>query len=167
MKARSQDELLVKLKDLAKKEKKGAKKFFDRIKRRPPRDLDASVSEVHDDVFQEIDCLSCANCCRTTSPIIRDKDIDRMAQHLQVRPANLVNQHLHLDDDGDYVFKGAPCPFLGLDNYCSIYEARPKACREYPHTNRKNFHQILNLTLRNMNVCPAAYRIVQRLREKY
>ena len=167
MKPRSQEELLSNLTNLASKDKKTNKKFFAKIKKRPPRDLDSTVVELHNEVFSEIDCLKCANCCRTTSPIIRDKDIDRMAQHLQVRPATLVEQHMRLDEDGDYVFRGAPCPFLGSDNYCSIYEARPKACREYPHTDRKNFHKILDLTLKNTSVCPATYRIVERLRECY
>ncbi|MFT4566350.1 MAG: Fe-S-cluster containining protein [Saprospiraceae bacterium] len=167
MKPRSQVELLSNLTNLASKDKKATKKFFTRLKKRPPRDLDSTVVGLHREVFSEIDCLQCANCCRTTSPIIRDKDIDRMAQHLQIRPAALVDQHMRLDEDGDYVFRGAPCPFLGLDNYCSIYEARPKACREYPHTDRKNFHQILDLTLKNTSVCPATYRIVERLRAHY
>jgi len=167
MKARLQNELLNNLRDLAQKEKKATKKLFARLKKRPPKDLDATVSNLHDEVFSEVDCLQCANCCRTTSPIIRDKDVDRMAQHLKVRPATLVSEYMRLDEDGDYVFLGAPCPFLGSDNYCSIYEARPKACREYPHTDRKNFHQILDLTVKNTSVCPAVYKIVESLRRLY
>jgi uncharacterized protein len=61
------------------------------------------------------------------------------------------------------VLKSSPCAFLGADNYCSIYEARPRACREYPHTNRKKMHQILDLTMRNTQVCPAVLQIVERL----
>ena len=151
----------------AKNEKKQNKKFFSKLKARPPKDLDEHFHQTHYEVFQQTDCLDCANCCKTTSPIFRDVDISRLAQHLRTRPSDLVEQHLHLDSDGDYVLNTAPCPFLGPDNYCSVYEARPRACREYPHTDRKNMLQILPLTLRNTLVCPAVGDIVRRLREAY
>lgn len=148
----------------AQRERKTNKKFFSKLKARPPKDLDAQFRETHEAVFEEIDCLDCANCCKTTSPIFRDIDIDRLARHLGIRPARLVEEHLHLDGDGDYVLNAAPCPFLGTDNYCSVYPARPRACREYPHTDRKNMLQILPLTLRNTLVCPAVGEVVRRLR---
>lgn len=156
--------ILPQLKELALQDRKANRKWTNRLKKRPPKNLDEQVAKLHEEVFQEIDCLECANCCKTTSPIIRDKDIDRMARHLRLRPSDLVDKYLHLDEEEDYVFNSAPCPFLGADNYCSIYEARPRACREYPHTDRKNFHQILDLSVRNTAVCPAVYRIVRQLR---
>ncbi|MEZ5041149.1 MAG: YkgJ family cysteine cluster protein [Saprospiraceae bacterium] len=152
------------LKQRAKDERKANKKFFQQLAQRKPKQLDQTVTELHDAVFEEMDCLTCANCCKTTSPIFTDKDIDRIARHLGMRPAVFVSTYLHLDEDGDYVLNVAPCPFLGTDNYCAIYEARPRACREYPHTNRKNFHQILDLTLKNTSICPAAFEVVKRLR---
>lgn len=147
--------------------RKRFKKLFARIKRRPPKDLDQTAQEAHHEAFEHIDCLTCANCCKTTSPIFRDVDIDRIAQHLGERPAELIDKYLHLDAEGDYVLNIAPCPFLGSDNYCSIYEVRPRACREYPHTDRKHFHQILNLTLKNTEICPAAFAVVRRLEQHY
>lgn len=155
------------IKARAKDERKANKKFFNRLARQKPKQLDQTVAQLHDEVFKEIDCLVCANCCKTTSPIFIDKDIDRIARHLGQRPADFVDQYLHLDEDGDYVLNEAPCAFLGEDNYCSIYEVRPRACREYPHTDRKNFHQILGLTLKNTAVCPAVFEVVKRLREHF
>jgi Fe-S-cluster containining protein len=153
------------LPELAAQARKSTKRYFSRLRRRVPRQLDQTVARLHEEVFAEVDCLSCANCCKTTSPIFRDVDIDRLAQFLGIRPAELVEQHLHLDAEGDYVLNSSPCPFLGEDNYCSVYEARPRACREYPHTDRKNFHQILGLTLKNTAICPAAYAVVERLKQ--
>ncbi|PPK85774.1 hypothetical protein CLV84_2681 [Neolewinella xylanilytica] len=144
---------------------KANKKWVSRTRARPPKDLDERVHDEHHRAFAEIDCLECANCCKTTSPIFRDIDIDRLARHLSIRPAELVEQHLHLDGEGDYVLNTAPCPFLGADNYCSVYEARPRACREYPHTDRKNMLSILPLTLRNTLICPAVADILRALRE--
>jgi Fe-S-cluster containining protein len=92
-------------------------------------------------------------------------DIDRIAKHLNVSAADFISYHLKMDHEGDYVLKNSPCLFLGDDNACSIYEVRPKACREYPHTDRKNMHQILDLTYRNTLICPAVATIFERIAE--
>lgn len=128
--------------------------------------MDTIVQQLHEDVSAEIDCLSCASCCRTLGPAIYDKDIERMAKALRIKPAEVVSKYLKMDEDGDYVFRAMPCPFLLSDNYCSIYEARPKACREYPHTDRKRFEQIYKLTVKNSATCPIAYEVLCRLINK-
>lgn len=125
--------------------------------------MDTIVRQLHDDVSERIDCLSCANCCRSLGPAIYDKDIERMAKALRMKPSEVVSSYLRIDEDGDYVFKSMPCPFLMPDNYCSIYDARPKACREYPHTDRKNFEQIYKLTATNTATCPIAYEVLSEL----
>lgn len=150
----------------AREKRKETKEFLRRVRRQKPRNLDALVHPLHDEVFAQTDCLACANCCKTTSPIFTDHDIDRIAKSLRMKPSQFVDEYLHLDEDGDYVLNVAPCPFLGYDNYCLIYEDRPRACREYPHTNRKRFHQLLKLTEKNAEICPATFRIVERLREE-
>jgi Fe-S-cluster containining protein len=128
--------------------------------------MDTIVRQLHEDVSAEIDCLLCANCCRTLGPAIYDKDIERMAKALRIKPAEVVAKYLRTDEDGDYVFQSMPCPFLLPDNYCSIYEVRPKACREYPHTDRKRFEQIYRLTVKNSTTCPIAYEVLSRLINK-
>lgn len=133
------------------------------MKKKKKGDVDRAFHELHEEAFDEPVCLSCANCCQTTSPIFLQKDIDRIAKHLRIQPGDFTQKYLRTDEDGDYVLQKAPCPFLGSDRYCAIYEVRPKACREYPHTNRKNMTGILNLTLRNTKVCPAVFAIMERL----
>jgi hypothetical protein len=81
-----------------------------------------------------------------------------------MRPADFIEKYLRIDEDNDYVLQSVPCAFLDADNYCSVYEARPKACREYPHTNRKKMVRILDLTHKNTRVCPAVLEIVERLK---
>ena len=141
-------------------------KFFKSLKRKSPKNLDEIVHELHNNIFQNIDCLECANCCKSISPGVKDKDIERLAKHIRMRPSELVDKYFYLDHEGDYVFKETPCPFLMSDNYCSVYEARPKACREYPHTDRRRFIQLLNITKKNVEVCPAVYFIVEDLKLK-
>lgn len=139
------------------------KVFLKKLKKRPPKNLDDQIHQLHEEVFEEVDCLECANCCKTTSPIFLPKDIDRLAKHFRQKPKDFIADYLHVDEEGDYVLNSSPCPFLGADNYCSVYESRPRACREYPHTNRKKMYQLLDLTYKNTLVCPAVLEIVKRL----
>ncbi|MCH8546582.1 MAG: YkgJ family cysteine cluster protein [Cryomorphaceae bacterium] len=133
------------------------------LKKVKPAILDAAFAEADEEVFAEFDCLTCANCCKTTGPLFTDGDIDRIARHLNMRPGSFTETYLRIDEDGDYVLKSVPCTFLENDNRCSIYDVRPKACREYPHTQQKRQHSILHLTEKNIAICPAAEKIVQKV----
>jgi Fe-S-cluster containining protein len=139
--------------------------FLKKLKLQNPRKLDDAFHELHEDVFEKVDCLTCANCCKTTSPIFRQKDIELLAKKLKCSPSDFIQNYLHLDADGDYVLNSSPCPFLDNENYCSVYEYRPTACREYPHTDRKKMYQLLDLTMKNTLVCPAVLNIVERLKQ--
>lgn len=143
--------------------KKQISQAFKEIAKWKPKQQDEWFEDSHEEAFNKIDCLACANCCKTTSPIFRDKDIERLAKHVGQKPGKFIEQYLHLDEEQDYVLNSSPCPFLGADNYCSVYEARPNACREYPHTDRKKMKQILKLTERNSQVCPAVASIIKKI----
>jgi Fe-S-cluster containining protein len=129
------------------------------------RKLDARVHALHEAVFDTIDCLDCANCCRTLGPRITDADVRRMAAALRIRPSVFVERFLVVDEEGDYIFRSMPCPFLGSDNYCSVYDVRPRACRDYPHTDRPRVYQVMALTLKNSSICPAVFEILERLKK--
>lgn len=140
------------------------KQFLTRLKRKDPRKVDDAFHAVHREVFEQVDCLQCANCCKTTSPIFYQNDIERLAKGLRMKPGAFIEKYLRIDEDRDYVLKSAPCPFLDSENYCMVYSDRPKACREYPHTDRKKMVQITELTLKNTLVCPAVFDMVERLK---
>ena len=139
-------------------------KYFKKLRTRKPKQLDNVMGKLHEEAFQETDCLSCANYCKTTGPLFIPSDIKRISKRLKMRPTEFETQYLCVDEDGDKVLQQLPCPFLGADNYCGIYEHRPKACREFPHTNRAKFHQITQITAKNVAVCPAVYIMVERLK---
>jgi uncharacterized protein len=151
----------------AQNRRKENQEFYRKLKRQKPRKLDEAFHEAHDEVFAETDCLACANCCKTTSPIFYQRDIERVAKRLRMKPGDFIETYLRVDEDKDYVLRTAPCPFLGPDNYCSVYEDRPTACREYPHTDRKKMEQILDLTYRNTLVCPAVLEITERIKKVF
>nr|WP_322623616.1 YkgJ family cysteine cluster protein [uncultured Flavobacterium sp.] len=157
------------LKDLgrmAKEKHPENKKFFDKLKKKPPKNLDYVMQELHDREFKRTDCLKCANCCKTTGPLFTLADIERIAKHLRLKPQQFIDKYLRVDEDKDYVLQSVPCTFLDSENYCMIYDVRPKACREYPHTDRKKFQQITDITLKNVAICPAAYNIVEEMKKK-
>lgn len=146
--------------------KKENQTFYKRLKAKPPKDLDARFHAAHEDVFREVDCLSCANCCKTTSPIFYQRDIERAAKAVKLKPGAFIEKYLRIDEEDDFVLRSAPCAFLGEDNYCSIYDSRPNACREYPHTDRKKMYQLTALTYNNTLVCPAVLRITEILKKQ-
>jgi Fe-S-cluster containining protein len=143
------------------------KKFLQSLKKKDTRQVDKAFHQTHERVFEELDCLTCGNCCKTTSPIFYQNDIERAGKALRMKPGDFIEKYLKVDEDQDYVLKSSPCPFLGAGNHCSVYEDRPKACREYPHTNRKKMVQIMDLTHKNTLVCPAVFEIVERLKKLY
>lgn len=127
--------------------------------------IDTIVHQIHNKISAKTDCLQCANCCRTLGPRLTDKDVERMAKALRMKSNDVISKYLQIDEDNDLVFKTMPCPFLGSDNYCAIYENRPKACREYPHTDRKKFVQIYTLTMKNAETCPIAFDVLEEIQK--
>lgn len=159
------EDILRDLPNKAKEKHAENKKFFSKLKKKPPKNLDYLMQELHHEEFERTDCLECANCCKTTGPLFTNADVERIAKHFRMKPSQFIDTYLRVDEENDYVLQGVPCTFLGADNYCSIYEVRPKACREFPHTDRKKFQQISNLTLKNVAICPAAFNIVEAMKK--
>ena len=152
------------LKLLTDKSRSETNAFVKKLKKRKPRQLDTLVHSLHDEAFEKFSCLDCANCCKSLGPRLTDSDVARLARQLKIKPSDFTTQYLKTDEDGDLVFNQHPCPFLLADNYCMVYESRPKACREYPHTDRKKFYQILDLSHKNCETCPVVMGIMNRLK---
>ena len=157
----------VELLEKAKSSKKEIHNFLNYLQKLQPKDLDQTTHAFHDEVFEQIDCLECANCCRGTGPLLKSKDVERLSKSLNVKPGVFTEKYLRVDEDNDFVFKKMPCPFLNDDNYCSQYENRPNACREFPHTQQRNILQKLNITYHNAIICPGVYLVVGELMKVY
>lgn len=157
-------EEIDRLKDKAQTDKKVNKKLFIKLKKMKGTTLDQKFHSLHEETFRDINCTECANCCKTSSPIFIQKDVDRIAKHLNMKTHSFYDKYLKRDEEFDIVLQKAPCEFLTIDNTCSIYDVRPRACKEYPHTNRKKMNQILSLTIKNIEICPAVSRIVDKMK---
>ena len=150
----------------SKLKRKENKKFFRDLKKINSKKLDQTIHSLHNNEFECIDCLKCANCCKTTGPLFTDKDISRISKFLKIKPSLFTDKFLRVDEDHDYVLKTLPCSFLLEDNRCSIYDVRPKACREFPHTDRIKQKQLLSLTQKNTEICPAVFNIIENLKKE-
>lgn len=141
------------------------KKYIKKLARQKGKKLDEKAEELHDEVFDELDCLDCANCCSSIPPIVNKTDSARIAKHLGMKLSKFQEEYLVEDEDRDMVMKTTPCTFLQADNTCLIYEHRPKACREYPHTNAYEFSKNLKLHVKNAHYCPGVFHILERMKK--
>ena len=131
-----------------------------------PNRVDRIAKESHDEVFSQIDCTKCANCCKTISPQVRKEDITRISSALEISENEFIKKYLKSGDRNEYEMNALPCPFLKEDK-CSIYEVRPKDCRDFPHTNKKDFTHRRFMHTNNTEVCPAVYHIVEEMKNKF
>ena len=121
------------------------------------------LPSLHAEAFRKIDCTGCANCCRHYSPRFKTPDIKRISKYLQLKEGEFISNHLRLDEDGDYVTRSAPCPFLGEDNRCTIYEHRPSDCMRFPYTDEDVLLKRPQLTVKNSSFCPIVYYVLEKL----
>ena len=152
------------------KDKQWQKKATDRYKQyarylqRPDKKKVLKLlPELHDEAFSHIDCLNCAACCKNYSPRFKTPDIKRISKHLKLKESVFIDTYLRLDEDGDYVVKQTPCPFLGTDNRCSIYDIRPSDCARFPYTDEDVLINRAGITLKNSTFCPAVFYVMERL----
>ncbi|MBS1620499.1 MAG: YkgJ family cysteine cluster protein [Bacteroidetes bacterium] len=118
---------------------------------------------LHEDAFSKIDCLQCANCCKNYSPRFKTPDIKRISKHLRMRESDFIEKFLVVDEDGDFVTNTKPCPFLGIDNHCSIYDQRPSDCHRFPYTDEDVFIKRIPLTLKNSTFCPIVFFVLEKI----
>jgi Fe-S-cluster containining protein len=131
---------------------------------------DQLAARLHEQAFQIVQCTRCANCCKTLDIKFSDEDVSRIAKHLGMTVEQFIAAYLEPDEedkeDGPYNARGKPCPFLGKDDHCTIYEVRPKISREYPHTDKKGFATRTMLHANNALTCPAVYWIIEQMKRR-
>lgn len=154
------------LRNWEKKSARNQKKYKTLLKRANKNKVLDQLPDLHTEAFSKINCLSCANCCKNYSPRFKTPDIKRLSGHLQMKEGEFIETYLRLDEEGDYVVKSTPCPFLGKDNYCSIYAERPSDCRRFPYTDEDVLLKRPQLTLKNSTFCPIVYYVLEKLPER-
>lgn len=142
-------------------------KDYDRLlKQIPIKDALKVQQNYHEEVVSKTDCLTCAQCCKNYSPRFKTPDIRRISKALRMKESAFIDQYLTLDEEGDYVVKSSPCPFLGADNHCRIYAERPSDCARFPYTDEDVLFKRKKLTLKNATFCPIVYQVLEKFLEK-
>ena len=149
-----------------KKSSENQKKYKRFLERPDKNKVLKALPALHEEAFAKINCLECANCCRNYSPRFKTPDIKRISKLLKMKEGDFIETYLRLDEDGDYVANRTPCPFLGEDNYCSIYEDRPSDCVRFPYTDEDVIIKRKELTLKNSTFCPITYYVLEKLIEQ-
>ncbi len=140
--------------------------FLKGLLNRKLRGLDSVALTLNKKAFEKIDCLSCANCCKTMSPTYKKADVRRISKHLGMTFQQYYDKYLYKDESGDYMNKSVPCQFLRPDNMCSIYEVRPRDCSGFPHTQNRDFKLYISGThIQNIEYCPITMNIVEKMHD--
>ena len=146
-----------------KKSIQNQKKYKNFLQRADKNKVLKALSVLHKEAFEKIDCTQCANCCKHYSPRFKTPDIKRISRLLKMKEGDFIETYLRLDHDGDYVVRNTPCPFLGEDNYCSIYDNRPGDCHRFPYTDEDVLLKRPQLTLKNSTFCPIVHYVLEKL----
>ncbi|MFN5422467.1 MAG: YkgJ family cysteine cluster protein [bacterium] len=155
---------LKSFKKTVEKNKRRMRMFLTKVEKNPPRRLDALVEKIDQEVWQEVDCLSCSNCCRSMTPTFNVADIERISAHFKQTPDEFKKKWLHKDKGGDWMNIKTPCQFLDLkSNKCSIYAIRPEDCAGFPHLTKKKMTQYIHVHKQNIAYCPATFKMVEKM----
>ncbi len=151
------------LQNWEKKSRERQKMYKQYLHRANKNEVLRQLPDLHEQAFEKIDCLTCGNCCKKFSPRFKTPDIKRISRHLKMKESDFIETYLRIDGDGDYVVKSSPCPFLGQDNRCGIYEVRPSDCERFPYTDEDVIIKRQELTLKNSSFCPIVYYVLEKL----
>jgi uncharacterized protein len=149
-----------------KKSREKQKQFKNFLARADKNKVLKELPQLHEEAFEKINCLDCAACCKNYSPRFKTPDVKRISRHLGMKEGTFIETYLRVDDEGDFVVRSTPCPFLGADNYCSIYEVRPSDCARFPYTDEDVIIRRQQLTLKNATFCPITYYVLDQLEER-
>ena len=147
------------------KNKEQQKKYKSYLERADKNKVLRQLPQLHEEAFEKIDCLQCAACCKNYSPRFKTPDVKRISKHLRMKESDFIETYLNVDEEGDFVVKSTPCPFLGSDNFCSIYDERPSDCARFPYTDEDVFFKRQKLTLKNATFCPITVFVLEKLTE--
>jgi Fe-S-cluster containining protein len=129
--------------------------------------LDAIVHKHYEIISERIDCRACGNCCREVIPILSKGDVRRLAQSVNIPIGEFANKYLEPSrEENAFTFKTRPCPFLS-EKICTVYEARPRDCRSYPHLHKREFRFRLIQVVNNYSVCPIVFNLYEELKEVF
>lgn len=144
--------------------RKAFRSYLNRVEKNPPKAIDKATPILEAEVWNEVDCLSCANCCKKMTPTFTDKDLKRISAHFNQTIEEFKKKWLRKERNGDWVNVLQPCQFLDMNtNMCSIYAVRPADCAGFPHLSKKKWNEYAHVHKQNIEYCPATFKMVEKM----
>ncbi len=132
------------------------------------RHSDRRLRRFGEEIEAQIDCTQCANCCRVSEVGITDRDIEKLAKFIGVTREEFLRDSTQRDEAGDLILKKteAGCVFL-KDNLCTVYEARPQNCANFPHLVRGtgSIDSRMWQFVDRAEFCPIVYNWIEKVKE--
>jgi len=123
---------LVQIRRLGEQKKEENSRFRAYLKRHDYSDR--RLRRLAEEIESQIDCTQCANCCRVPEVGITDRDIEKLSRFLGVTTKEFLRDYAQRGEDDELILKRTDegCVFLN-GNLCTVYEARPRNCANFPH----------------------------------
>ena len=96
--------------------------------------VERRLKKIGQEIEAQIDCNTCANCCRVATVEPTERDIDKLAKFLRISRERFLSEYTTEGEPGKRILRqtGEGCVFLsGMD--CTVYEERPRMCELFPH----------------------------------
>jgi Fe-S-cluster containining protein len=129
---------LVQIKRLGEQKRPENERFRKHLKSHNFQEL--KFRKIAEDIEAQVDCTVCANCCRQATVKLQERDIEKLAKYMGVKKAQFRADYTQEDEEQGTVLKfesGKGCVFLD-GNDCTVYDARPQICNDFPHLVRGN-----------------------------
>ena len=129
---------------------------------------DRPLRVIAGELLDKFDCKTCANCCRQTRVVVSKPEIDAIAQHLEMKPAEVTRLYTIQDKTSQETSlrqENDACVFLH-NNTCLVYEARPRACRNFPAVagNKRLLGSRMSSVCRQTLFCPVVYTALEEFK---
>lgn len=130
---------------------------------------DRRIRRIAEDVESRIDCSLCGNCCKVATARISERDVAKLAKYLGLKPAEVIRQYTTEDPEEGLILRRTENGCVFLDGtLCSVYDARPHTCQDFPHTVRGDgsfVARMWDFTDRAC-YCPIVYNTLEVLKEE-
>lgn len=116
-----------------------------------------------------IDCTACANCCRVATTQVTERDVERAAKYLGMKPHEFLREYTVVSKEEGRILKRNENGCVLLDgNLCSIYDARPQTCEHFPHLTKGNgslLSRMWHMPDRAV-YCPIVFNTLEKFKEE-
>ncbi len=95
---------------------------------------DRILRRIAEGIEEQIDCTQCANCCKVATAQVSERDVERLARYLRIKPAQFLAEYTTQSDEEGTILRRTEsgCVFLS-GTECTVYDARPETCQRFPH----------------------------------